>query len=672
MKKTTVSRNELQGPVRRKSPVAGLFAAGVGALVLAGGLFGIARSDDQQLTVSHPECVFFLPKGSRNPTNNTTPDGAEQFGLSNVTEQVARLLSAAPEDTAAAAGLPSVPGGSRTGSLQSPASNTIDKYIFQAISDAGVTPAPATTDFEFIRRATLDLTGRIPTVDRINSFVGDSSSDKRSKLVDELIAKPEWLDKWVAFFADLYQNNSRNTQIPRYIQGVTAFNTYIRTSLETNKPYDQLAREMIGAQGSNSYTQGELNFIVGGVVTGGPVQDVWDQQTVNTVDTFLGISHLNCLLCHNGRGHLDALSLWGAQTSRTQAWGMASFLARTQTRNTPTAGAVNGNPYYWSLEDNVRYKTDYPLNTTTGNRPPRQPVGTQTTVAPAYIFTGEVPKPGEDQRAAFGRIMTADFQFARATVNYMWEYFFGIGLVNPSNQFDPLRLDPDNPPSGCATGAPCTLQPSNPRLLNALAQDFINSKYDLKALMRVIVNSRSYQLSSRYNGTWNPQWQNLYARKFVRRLWAEEIHDAIVQSSNVVPTYTNAAWGPVSWAMQLPEPSNTPGGTITAFLDAFLRGNRDDQPRRSDGSISQGLSLMNDSFVMTRMRSNGPATSLLVKNLSLPDAQLVDTLFMNVLSRHPSSTEMSQALANLQTNRSQEAENLLWSLFNKVDFVFNY
>jgi len=247
--------------------------------------------------------------------------------------------------------------------------------------------------------------------------------------------------------------------------------------------------------------------------------------------------------------------------------------------------------------------------------------------------------------------------------------------VSPSDQFDPMRLDPNNPPSNCPSPSnPCTLQPSNAALLNALAQDFINNKYDLKSLMREIVNSQTYQLSSRYNGAWDPSTQNLFGRKLVRRLWAEEIHDAIAQSSGVIPTYTNPAWGPVSWAMQLPEPLNTPdgNGAVSTFLNAFLRGNRDDQPRRPDGSISQALGLMNDNFVMSRIRTNTPATGLLVQALKLPDDQMVNTLFLNVLSRYPTSAEMSAALTNLKSNRTQEAQNLLWSLYNKVDFVFNY
>ena len=531
------------------------------------------------------------------------------------------------------------------------------------------------------------MTGRIPTPGQVTQFVNDTTTDKRAKLVDTLIGSPTWLDKWTVWFGDLYQNNSSNTQINRYLPGVMAFNTYIRNSLTQNKPYNQMARELIAAAGTNSYTQGELNFEVGSFVTSGPIQDTFDQQATDTFEAFLGISHLNCLLCHNGVGHLNALSLWGYYTTRQQAWGVASFLSRTKPGRTPVDSAVNNNPYYWYLTDNVpqagfKTVTDYALNTKTGNRPPRQPIGTATTIPPRYIFGDVAPNSGESYRAALGRMITSDFQFARAAVNYQWEYFFSIGLVSPSNQFDPYRQDPNNPPAGCPSGVPCTLQASNPALLNALAEDFIQSGYDLRALQKEIVNSNAYQLSSRYNGTWDVANQTLFGRKMVRRLWSEEVHDAIAQSSGILPSYAGTfksgtdalAWGPVSFAMQFPEPLRTPDGTgvVAQFLDAFLRGNRDDQVRRGDGSISQALGLMNDkTMVMNRVLSKD-ANSLIQQSLKLPDDQLVNTLFMAVLSRPPSTTELNIALGNLKTNRTVEAQNLLWSLYNKVDFVFNY
>lgn len=406
---------------------------------------------------------------------------------------------------------------------------------------------------------------------------------------------------------------------------------------------------------------------------GGPIQDVFDKQAALISEKFLGIAHLDCLLCHNGRGHLDSLNLWGFYKLRTEAWGMASYLSHTSTARVNTT-----TPQSWSILDNVPgFTLDYRLNTQTGNRPARGPANSTTRVPPSFILTGQGPNSGETYRVALGRQLTSHIQFARATVNYIWEYFFGIGLVSPSNQFDPMRLDPDNPPTAEACplpSNPCTLQASHPRLLNELAQQFVNSGYDLKWLMRTIVNSRAYQLSSRYEGAWNPANDRLFARKLVRRLWSEEIHDAIAQSSGVLPTYTNTAWNPqtVNWAMKLPEPLNT-GGAARILLDAFLRGNRDNAPRSGDGAIPQALALMNDNFVASRVFTTN-ASTLIGRLLPLPNDQLVNMLYLNVLSRMPTAGELAAALANLQTpgTRTQEAQNLYWSLYNKVDFIFNY
>ena len=642
-------------------------------------LVGVLASDEQdvvgqkQLTVEHAECTFF------GPNHDKLTDAAKRGSRGGrVIDLTTHALAASRLTSAVASSIPPVPPGTRTGGIIDPATdNTIDRYIFQAMAQQNVTPAPATTDYEFIRRVTLDLTGKIPTASQVSSFVSDTSPDKRAKYIETLLASTQWVDKWTMYFGDFFQNNARNTQIVRFPDGVVAFNNYIKASLSSNKPYDQMAREIISATGTDSYTQGELNWLVGGVVTGGPNQDIWDQQTANIAQSFLGIAHVNCLLCHNGLGHLTSLSLWGSQTTRQQAWGLASFMSHTSTPRTTVATNV----YYWGLADNLK-AADYPLNTTTGNRPARQPIGTLKNIAPAYLWGGQKPAAGQNYRAPLANFVTSDFQFARAAVNYMWAYFFDVGIVDPPNQFDPARLDPDNPPDipwPNDPTQPWPLQASNPRLLNALAQDFINSKYDLKALMREIVNSRTYQLSARYNGTWDPSWTNLFARKMVRRLWAEELHDAIAQTSGIVPTYNmGAVYGTTSFAMQLPEPAGLPdgnNGAVNNFLNAFLRGNRDDQPRTGDGSISQALDLMNDPFVMNRVQmAKAPKSGLLASAATMPNDQAVNMLFLNVLSRNPTSDEMSTAMKNLGTpsTRSQELENLLWSLYNKVDFVFNY
>ncbi len=467
--------------------------------------------------------------------------------------------------------------------------------------------------------------------------------------------------------------------------------------MAANKPYNQIATEMISAQGANNYdqTDGQINWLIGGVVTGGPSQDIFDSQTANVFEQFMGMTHVNCLLCHNGAGHLDTLNLWASKTSRAQAWQLSAFMSRTWVRNIKVvdpAQPTNNNLYYYSLD---KYTTDYNLNTTTGNRPSRLPLGTIKTITPGYIFTGDTPASGQDYRVALAGYVTKDPQFARATVNYLWAYFFGMGIVDPPDQFDLARLDPNNPPPD-----PWTLQPSNPALLNALAAHFVASGFDLKALMREITNSETYQLSSEYNGQWSDTYEPFFARKFVRRLWSEEIHDGVTQATGVIPTYTVAnfsnastmyaginspGFGPVSYAMQLPDVTVVPdsNGAVSKFMDVFLRGDRDANPRRQDGSILQALSLMNDPFVETRIKAVNPVPvagkgyvqmGLLAANLNLPNAQLIDLLFMNALSRHPTGAEVNAAMAKLAVpgSRSAAAEDLFWTLFNKVDFIFNY
>lgn len=624
-----------------------------------------------QSPVSDSICTFFGPQHAKYAVNEavgdrnagTRPVSANAVRLAALTNKVAGALPMGS--------LPTLPGGGRTGGANSEGQlGMIDQYLFSAMQDAGVQPADPTTDWEFIRRVTLDLTGRIPDPNAVLAFVADTTPNKRAALVDKLIASPTWVDKWTMYYGDLFKNNSSNSQISRYRGGVAAFYSYINSSLAADKPYNQMATELITALGADSFTTGEINYNVGGVVTGGPIQDIFDQQTANIVDTFLGIEHQNCLLCHNGAGHLTTVSLWGGSQTRVAAWGMAAFLAHTYSYTTTVSGTT-----VWAVTDSSpKANTNYLLNTTTGNRPPRQPIGAVNSIPPAYIFTGETPKAGENYRSAFARMITADPQFARATVNYLWAYFFGVGLVDPPDTFDPARLDPDNPPPA-ASG--WTLQPSNPRLLEALTQAFIANNYDLQWLMRQIVNSNAYQLSSRYDGTWNDAWYSLYARKMVRRLWGEEIHDAVAVSSNQLPSYNLTTYGTITYAMQFPEPVGIPdgaSGNISGFLDSFLRGNRDDQPRSQDGSILQALNLMNDSYIITRTSATTPAAGLLPAALAQTNTQLVNTLFLAVLSRYPTAQELTIALGNLASTstRSAEAQNLLWSLYNKVDFIFNY
>jgi hypothetical protein len=177
-------------------------------------------------------------------------------------------------------------------------------------------------------------------------------------------------------------------------------------------------------------------------------------------------------------------------------------------------------------------------------------------------------------------------------------------------------------------------------------------------------------------------------------LWSEEVHDSTITAINTFPSYTvngftadsavygvtSPGFGKITYAMQAPDVVNTPdnGGAVSQFQDTFLRGNRDDQPRKGEGSILQALGLMNDNFIQSRIHATGTGTAatFLMRLLTQTDTQLIDTLFMDVLSRPPSATELQLAQAELANGgavaRKTNAEDLLWTLFNKLDFVFNY
>ncbi|HEV8148043.1 MAG TPA: DUF1553 domain-containing protein [Bryobacteraceae bacterium] len=632
----------------------------------------VSSASPDELAVSHAECSFFGPQRER-----FLPNANRRTRLGDTTIKVMAMMAAPAASTgdsgnAASGSIPSLPGGSRSYGRPTPntSDNLIDKEIFRVLQQKGVVPAEKTNDYEFIRRVTLDLTGRIPTVERLQSFVADTDPNKRANLVDELLGKSEWVDKWTMFYGDMYKSaaNQPSAGLNRFPQGRDAFNAWIRNSLSSGKGYDQMARELIASKvtpGNTTFnfSQGELNWIFNGRVTNVRlVQDDYDQMAANTAETFLGLAHANCLLCHNGRGHLDTLSFWGANTSRSTLWGLSAFYARTALQS-PSAGT---NLNYWYPVDNPA--GNYLLNTTTGNRPTRAPLPSGNTVTPSYPFSGKGPQSGETYREALAREVTSDFQFARASVNYLWAEFFGRGIVDPPNQFDPDRLDPANPPP-----APWTLQPSHPELLNALAKSFIDSGYDIKALMRLITTSDTYQLSSRYDpAKWNPDWEPLFARKLVRRLWGEEVTDALALSSNIPTTFNqrDSAGGAPTWAMQTAEPQQE-----AAFQQAFLIGNRDDQPRSDTGNIQQALAMMNDATVMGKVNPAAAvaAQGIVAKSLALSNDDAVTNLYLNILSRYPTDTEKKSAVAFLSTgNRNQKGQELAWSLYNQVDFIFNY
>jgi hypothetical protein len=558
--------------------------------------------------------------------------------------------------------------------------NFIDDEIFGRMASAGIRPAPLAPDVEFLRRVTLDLTGRIPGPDDVTNFLADTNTNKRNTVIDALIATPEFTDKWTMFFGDLFENNAVSTQITRGIKGRDALYLYLRQSIAANKPYDVIARELITGSG-NSYASGPADWALGNTISNGPDQDTYDGAAVDTATMFMGINVVECLLCHDGARHLDQINLWGAAETRQNLWGLSAYFSRT-TMVADVAGGFN-------VSDNATGA--YRLNTREGNRTPRLPIGTVDTVMPRYPFGGGGGvSAGENYREAIARQITADLQFSRAAVNYVWEKIMVEALVTPSNGFDLARLDPSNPPP-----APWTLQPTNPRLLDRLARDFQNSGYNLRQLIGTIVKSSAYQLSSTYIGEWKASYVPYYARHYVRRLDAEEIHDALLKATNRTAQYPALAPSTLPtarWAMQLADMQEPRSDSAaTAFLNTLGRGDRDLSPRTSASSIAQSLLMMNNRFVLDQVTSipwtpDRPATirQLFLRTLSRPatDAEvqallpIFDAADEAVRNRPlpppitlPNGTVI---LPGPQLPEPIAARNLQWVLLNRLQFLFNY
>lgn len=220
----------------------------------------VRSTDPEEYTVAHAECSYFgvdHDKFASTGLNRPPLATRRSRTLSGMTEAVSRFVAGPP------------PGSPTYSFGQTHAAGSIDSYIQADWKTNGIVPAPMTTDWEFIRRATLDLTGRIPDPSRVLTFVADTSANKRAALIDELLAKPEWVDKWTMYFGDLYGNTvtKPSTGLNRFAQGRNAFYQWIHDSMASEKPYNVMATELIAVEGPDNFQTGAMNYLVGGVVS---------------------------------------------------------------------------------------------------------------------------------------------------------------------------------------------------------------------------------------------------------------------------------------------------------------------------------------------------------------------------------------------------------------------
>lgn len=604
----------------------------------------------EQRTISMGDCTF-----AANPDQFLARESRFRRDLASVTQKLSAALPRSASKPRAADSIPH--------------RNFIDDAIFGVLASRGIPSAALTTDEEFFRRINFDLAGRLASPDEVRAFVADTTYNKRDIVVDQLLYSPAFVDRWTMWLGDLLQNTAASSNINRQNSGRDAFYGWIKDSVSREKSLSDLAYETIVAQGNTfDPTRGSANFVYGMTTPMGPIQDTYDTFLSRTAQTYLGLAYYDCLLCHNGRGHLDSISLWGSQVTRAQSWQMSAFFSRVRMTRNP---APNGQPLYLSEEITDAASGTYDLNTTYGNRPNRLPVGTLRNMTPVYR-DGRVPPDGKSTwRDAFANFMISDPMFARNVANRIWKQFFNLGLVDPVDTMDPARLDPSNPPP-----SPWALQASNPQLLEDLAHALIGTNFSLREFIRIIVGSNAYQLSSRYDAPWSLDYVPLYARHYPRRLQSEEIADAIVKATGVSGAYTVSGWGDyqVTWAMQLPDTIS--GGGAAAFMNTFLRGNRDTVQRSQAGSILQQLSLMNDAFVTNRTKVAASPALKAIAQMSDNNA-LIEQMFLTFLSRPPSDDERDIALGALKTAtnatlRNNTVEDLAWVLINKLEFIFSY
>ena len=567
--------------------------------------------------------------------------------------------------------------------------NFIDDYIFDKMKADDVPHAGISGDSEFLRRVYFDLLGRPPEAEKARAFVADADPDKRNKLIDELLSldtvndpdskefKGRWLvdeaflSKWRFFYEDQFKN---------FIHGRReihdALRDFINQSLKYNVPYDQFVRELITSSSLTGRTSGSSGYLIQIRIGSGEGdinhEDTCDEIAVRATKDFLGVN-VQCISCHDGKDHLEDVNLWLSKQKRVDFWRQAAFFGKTRIEFRKFAKADQ--PYL--IEE--RLETDgYQADATSDLRMPRDETAD---IYPAYLLTKERPPEGVSPREEFARLLTSDFQFAKATVNLFWSKFMTVGIVDPPFNWDLARQDPNNPPP-----APWTLQPSHPELLDALAKDFVESGHDLRHLMRTICRSNAYQLSSRFEGEYRHEYDRYYARKLVRRLTAEEIYDAIAKSSNVFghaspdyyPEWTSG------WSMDLPSALSGLSicdGELARFLFFFGRGNRNTIEPHTNPSIVQASVMLYSNLVKKKVLASteGSRTNTLLQEYppwtwrDRPKlTKLIEELFLTTLSRLPNEQELASAAKHLEKHRDKGLENLQWALFNKLEFIVNY
>ncbi len=503
--------------------------------------------------------------------------------------------------------------------------NFIDELILKKLESLNLPPSPPADDATFIRRVFLDTIGVLPTADEVRAFLADTSPDKRDRLIDDLLARPEFVDYWTYKWSDLLLVSGDRLR-PKAVE---TYYAWIRQRVANNTPWDQFVREIVTASGS-TLENGAANFYA--------LHQDPTEMSETVSQAFMGLS-INCAKCHN-----HPLEKW----TNDQYYGMANLFARVR------AKGWGGDFRSGDGERVIFCDTQGELIQPSLGRP-----------QPPRSLDAE---PLEFDATADRRIYLAEWltspdnpYFARAITNRIWANFFGVGLVE---KVDDMRV---------------TNPASNEELLDATASYLVEHHFDLKELMRAILQSAAYQRSSQSLPENKPD-ERFYSRYYPRRLKAEVLIDALSQVTGVptpFKTSDNKEMPSGTRALQL-----TDSSTVSYFLSTFGRPERlitCDCERSDEPSMTQVLHIYNGDTLNQKLQAkDNRIDKLLAANVD--DSQLIDDLYLAALSRPPTDSEKSKLLsAFAETIRSENPgdarpliEDLYWSVLSSREFLFNH
>ena len=489
--------------------------------------------------------------------------------------------------------------------------NPIDNAVFTHLNKLKIIPADLCTDEEFIRRLFLDIIGTLPSPEETRNFLKETDPHKRSQLVKTLLNRPEYADYWAMKWSDLLRVDRQTLGY----KGAYQYYSWIRKSFAEGKPFDQFATELITAEGNLNESPAGYFYQV--------VKKPGDQASTLS-QVFLGM-RIECAQCHH-----HPFDRWSQQDYA----GMQDFFAQLSFKST-SRGSL--------------------LGAFSSSKQTKHPRTGEVVVAHYLGTTMGTDVIEEDRRKdlATALIDPKRRDFARNVVNRYWAAFTGRGIIEP---VDDIRL---------------TNPPSNPELLERLTDSFIQSDHDVKRLIFQIATSKTYQLSTQPNLTNQRDSQN-YSRAKLRSLPAEVLLDAICEVTGVPEKFQGL---PASFrAIQLWD-----SHTQHDFLRLFgrpVRASSCECERTSQPNVSQVLHLLNASRIQEKLsHPQGRVARLLVKFPASQNDELIEELYLRCYSRFPSEEEKKRILQFLnhnQENRDAAVEDLLWSMINTVEFLFNH